>query len=135
MSCEHSFGGEERHLGVIGDGSPFSVGGGVVADSLFAIDADNFVQVQKFDGSAEGVADGAAEQASSEAVSYARIRRNPGKGHFSVEPRSDVFSLIGYCDFGKIRPIKWGVSGISRRELFPLLEGIHKGTVLRIGSR
>jgi hypothetical protein len=35
---------------------------------LFAVGADNLVQVQEFNGSAKGVADGPAEQASSEAA-------------------------------------------------------------------
>ncbi len=45
MRGEQSFGGEERHLGIIGDGAQFSIGGGVVADSRFAVGADNFVEV------------------------------------------------------------------------------------------
>src|ERR1700687_1428353 len=135
MSREHSFGGEERHLGVIGDGSQFSVGGGVVAYSLFAISADNFVQVQKFDGSAESVANGAAEQASSEAGSYARIRRNPGKGHFSVEVqerrllvKQDTAISAKFSQSNRESPASHGGNSfLSRRELI-------KGQVYELGA-
>jgi len=86
MRGEQRFGGEESHLGVIGDGAEFSVSWSVVADSRFAVSTDNFVEVQEFHGSAEGVAGSAAKQASAEAGSHAGIRWNPGKGHFSLEP-------------------------------------------------
>src|SRR5713101_1353185 len=86
MRGEQGLGGEKRHLSVIGDGAQFSVRGGVVADSSFAVGADNFVQIQEFNGSAQGVADGAAEKASAEAAAQVQIGWNPGKGHFSLEP-------------------------------------------------
>jgi hypothetical protein len=66
MSGEHSLSGEERHLGVIGDGAQFSIRGGVVADSLFAVGYYNFVEVQEFDGRAKGIAHRAAKQATAE---------------------------------------------------------------------
>src|SRR5258706_12657553 len=51
----------------------------------------------------------------------------PGRHIFPWSRGSDASRQTGYCDFGKVQPIKSGVSRISRRELFPLLEGIHIG--------
>jgi len=53
---------------------------------LFAVGAEDFVEVQEFNGSAESVADSAAEQASAEAGSYASVGGDAGKRHFSVAP-------------------------------------------------
>src|SRR6267154_1114213 len=47
MRGEHGFSSEERHLSVVGNGAQFSVGRRVVSDSLLAVGADDFVEVQK----------------------------------------------------------------------------------------
>jgi hypothetical protein len=88
VSREQSFGGEEGHLRVISYGAQLSVGRGIVADSSFPKSADNFVEIQEFNGSAKGVADGATEQASTETGAHASIGGDAGKGHFSLEPWS-----------------------------------------------
>src|SRR5260370_29164574 len=102
MRGEHGLGGEERHLGVIGDGAQLSVGRCVIADSLFAVSADNFVQIQKLNGSAKRIADGSAEQASAEAAAQLRVGWNTGKGHFSRSRGSGcVFRRTGYANWAK----------------------------------
>src|SRR6266481_3724239 len=102
MCREHGLGREERHLGIIGDSAQFSVGRGVIADALFAVSADNFVQIQKFNGSAKRIADGSAEQASPEAATQLRVGWNPGKGHFSRSRGSGcVFRRTGYANWAK----------------------------------
>jgi hypothetical protein len=71
-------------LRVIGNGAQFSISRGVIADSAFAVGADDFVEVHEFDGRAESVTYGAAEQASKKPALKTGIRWNSGKGHFSV---------------------------------------------------
>jgi len=70
---------------------------------------------------------GAAEQASSKTGSYARIRRNAGKAHFSVEPRERRFLVKQDTAISA----KFSQSNRSLRHLtegtLSFLEGIHKG--------
>jgi len=62
----------------------------------------DFVEVQKLNGSAKSVADGPAEQASPEEGAYARIGWNPGKGHFSVEPWERLSLRTEYSDSAEV---------------------------------
>jgi len=50
------------------------------------VDLYNFVDVQEFNGGAEGVTDRSSKQAAVEFTAKLRIGLNPGKGHFSWEP-------------------------------------------------
>ena len=86
MSGENGFRGEEGHLGVVGDGAEFSVGGSVIAQALSAVGAQDFVEVEEFDGSAKGIANGPAEQTSAEASLHLRVGWSTGKGHFRIGP-------------------------------------------------
>src|SRR5260370_3151899 len=86
MRREHGLSSKECHLSVVGDGAQFAVGGSVVADPLFAVGAEGFVEVQEFNGSADSVADSAAEQASAEAGSYASLAGDAGERRFSGSP-------------------------------------------------
>src|SRR3989449_11587824 len=73
MRGEHSLGGEERHLSVVGDGAQFPIGGSVLAGSLLAVVSVDFVQVPKFTGGPKIVPHGTPTPASAEAGAYAGI--------------------------------------------------------------
>ena len=84
VSGENGFGGEEGHLGVVGDSAEFSVGRNVIAKALLAVSAEDFVEVEEFDGSAQSIADRPTEQASTEASLDLRVGWSTRKGHFKM---------------------------------------------------
>src|SRR2546425_11200837 len=55
MRGEHSLGGKERHLSVVGDGAQFPIGGGGGAESLLRVVEGGFVPDTKFNGGAKRV--------------------------------------------------------------------------------
>ena len=76
---QHPLRGEERHLGVVRDGSEAPVGGGEVADAAVPEGPENLLGAHELDRRAERIADGAAEQAAPEAASLHGIARDTGE--------------------------------------------------------
>lgn len=66
--AQQALGGEEGHLGVVGDGAEGVGAGDQVGEAVRAEAVSDLPQAEELDGGAEGVAQGAGQQAGGDAV-------------------------------------------------------------------